>query len=223
MTAKILQVVNSAYFGVRRHVSTAEMAIKLLGLDNIRSLVLFANVFSDAAFSVSVKGLSMENLWTHSGTAGRFCQLILKEENKSKDEIDNALTAGLLHDCGKLILAANSPSGYEEAIDIARREKIFLYEAEKRIFGVSHAEAGAYLLGLWGLPDPIVEAVAFHHTPCKVKGSGISLVTAVHAANAFEHSMDEGSDSGFVQLLDMEYIKSIGAEEKVESWQNVSA
>ncbi len=162
MTSKILQLVNSAYFGIRKHVSNPAMAVKLLGLENVSSLVLFAGIFS--TIDESIPGLRMDEMLEHGAAVSRLSQEILKAENRSKKESDDALAAGLLHDCGKLVFAACSECSYGEVLEFSGDKTVPLYEAELEMLEASHAEAGACLLDLWGLPGEIVEAVAFHHT-----------------------------------------------------------
>ncbi|MBN2342796.1 MAG: HDOD domain-containing protein [Deltaproteobacteria bacterium] len=212
MTAKILQLVNSAFFGIRRRITTVEMAVNYLGLENVSSLVLAANVFSQFQQSAKVKGFSMEALWSHSGQVGRYAQSIVKQEERSKEEVDDAMTAGLLHDCGKLIFASNMAREYEDALQLAEKEKLSLNEAEERVLGTNHAIMGAYLLGVWGLPDAIVEAVAFHHHPEKCPSSGCTALAAVHVANAVARSGKEKPK------ISLNYMSSCGLTDKTPDW-----
>jgi len=121
-------------------------------------------------------------------TVGAFAKRIARAEGAEQKSADYALVAGLLHDVGKLVLAANLPEEYASALAFAAREGIGLPGAEYEVFGATHAEVGAYLLGLWGLPDPIVAATAFHHSPTRSQAKQFSPLTAVHVANALEQS-----------------------------------
>jgi len=221
MTAKILQLVNSAYFGISRHVSSPTTAVKLLGLENVRSLVMAASVFSQVDRAISVKGFSVDELWKHSMVTGRLSQEILNTEQKDKFDVECALTAGLLHDCGKLAFAANMGSQYQEALALAKAENLPVDEAEKVSLGASHAEVGAYLLGLWGLPDAIIEAVAFHHHPQKCPHQGVTPLTAVHVADAFEQRPNMTKPDGDESILDIEYLRQIGVEDRIETWCDI--
>ena len=213
MTAKILQLVNSAFFGIRRRITTVDMAVNYLGLENISSLVLAANVFGQFQDDTSAKGFSMESLWSHSGKVGRLAQAIVKLEDRSKQEVDDAMTAGLLHDCGKLIFAANMPNEYSQVIKMVEHENKNLSEAEEEVIGAAHAVIGAYLLGVWGLPDAIVEAVAFHHNPACCPISGCSALAAVHVANAFANNKEDSKS------IDLEYLTQCGLEQKIKTWK----
>src|SRR4030095_5269981 len=95
---------------------------------------------------------------------------------------DAAFTAGLLHHIGALVLLHAAPPHYERALELRKQLKGNSAAAEREVFGVTHAEVGAYLLGLWGIPFPIVEAVAFHHRPNEVAPESRALGTAIHIA-----------------------------------------
>lgn len=218
MTAKILQLVNSAFFGIRRRITTVDMAVNYLGLENVSSLVLAANIFSQFQKAKRIKGFSMESLWGHSGQVGRYAQTIMKEENQDKSDIDDALTAGLLHDCGRLILVSNRATEYEATLKKSADENIPLIDAERDTFGATHAEIGAYLLGVWGLPDTIVEAVAFHHTPSMCPSVIPTPLTAVHVANVITNAETNEHRGG---QLDMAYLNEINVANRLEHWKSV--
>ncbi|MBN2803739.1 MAG: HDOD domain-containing protein [Deltaproteobacteria bacterium] len=217
MTAKILQLVNSAYFGVSRTVSDPSMAVNLLGINTISSLVLLEGVFSSVSNQMLPSNFSLDAVWNHSGSVGKIAQKILKDAKKDKQDIDDALSAGLLHDCGKIIFADNLKKEYEEVIDKSIRENIALCEVEKEAFGVNHAEAGAYLLNLWGLPEALVEIVAFHHNPTSFSSSQSAALDAVVTANALiDYKGVEGGVAALDQLDD-EYINKLGGKKALIS------
>jgi len=215
MTAKILQVVNSAYFGIRRKITSPDDAVRYLGLENISALVLAANVFGQMDKKISVPGFSMAGLWSHSGEVGRVAQMILKAENKPKQDVDDVLTAGLLHDCGKLVFAANMPEKYADVIKAAKETGRLADQLEREELGASHAEMGAYLLGIWGLPDAIVEAVAFHHNPSDFPHQGCTSLTAVHIADCLFHNKDGAT-------VDGTYLAKTGLSERLTVWQDLA-
>lgn len=214
MTAKILQVVNSAYFGIRRKITSPEEGVKYLGLENISALVLAANVFGQLDEQISLPGFSMTTLWNHSGEVGRLAQLILKAENKPKGDVDDVLTGGLLHDCGKLVFAANMPSAYAKIIKESNESETPISIAERDTFGATHAEIGAYLLGIWGLPDAIVEAVAFHHNPSDFQHQGCTSLTAVHVADSYYHDKT-------CSTIDQQYLTLSGQADKLPTWVKI--
>ena len=134
---------------------------------------------------------------------------------------DHALLAGLLHDAGKLVIAANLPERYGTVLASAKDEELDLWEAERQILTNTHAEVGAYLFGLWGLPDSIVEAVAFHHDPSKCAGTGFTPLVAVHAANAIDHEHDPTWKEQSTSLFDMEYIAQLGLADRLPAWREL--
>jgi HD-like signal output (HDOD) protein len=131
--------------------------------------------------------------------------------------------AGLLHDVGKLVLVVNVPDKYERVIEIKRDQNISLNQAEQSVFGTSHAEVGAYLTGLWGLPDAIVEAVAFHHRPNICLSDNLIPLTFVHIADGLEH-YGNGVSSVEEQLstVDYIYLEKLGLKEKTPQWLKIS-
>jgi HD-like signal output (HDOD) protein len=218
MTAKILQMVNSAFFGVRRHVSSPVEATSLLGLDTIMALVLSIQVFSQFKSDQTV-GPVLDTLWTHSMAVGTFAKWIARAEGQENRLVEDTFTAGLLHESGKLVLATNLPKEYLEMVKLAHGENLSLIEAERRVFGAAHPEVGAYLLGLWGLPDSIVEAVAFHHCPSQCLGQSFSPLTAVHAAVALEREIFPDEVGMCVPLLDADYLAKLGLLDRIKTWK----
>ena len=220
MTAKMMQLVNSAFFGLPIHVFDPMHAAKLLGPVILRALVLSVQVFSKFDRVVSC-GLSIEKFTNHSLAVASVAKNIAISENQSKKIADNALIAGLLHDVGKLILAQNLPETYNKNTACAKDKNITISEAEQSTIGVTHAEVGAYLLGLWGLPDDIVEAVAFHHRPLSWVDKSFSALTAVHVADVLEHEFDEGKNDAPHSTINLEYLDKLGLTNQVSEWQEI--
>lgn len=162
MTAKVLQLVNSAFFGIRRQVTNPTEAAVYLGTDTVRELVLVASVFS--AFKVSGSSrFSIETLQEHSLTVAALARDIALAVKLSKDNVDQAHAGGLLHAVGKLVWASRYPKEYDEVLQRAGETSTPEMIAELEAFGTTHAEVGAYLLWLWGLPDSVTEIVLRHH------------------------------------------------------------
>lgn len=164
LSAKMLQVVNSAFFSLRWRITSVRQAVGLLGLRATSDLALSVSLFSrfDAG---KLWGLPVADLGEHSARTGGLARAIAKHEDAPRDVVDDAFVGGLLHDAGKLILADRMPDAYEEVFRQAKANQLLLPEAEFDILGATHAEVGACLLGQWGLPDHVLEAVAFHHNP----------------------------------------------------------
>ncbi|MBW1959067.1 MAG: HDOD domain-containing protein [Deltaproteobacteria bacterium] len=223
MTAKILQLVNSAFFGIPRQISNPAQAVGLLGLDTVKALVLTIGIFSKFE-QKQLAHFGIETLWNHSIKTGAIAKKVADKESADKHLSDNAFMAGLLHDVGKLVLVANVPDKYEEVIETIKDQNITLNQAEQLVFGATHADVGAYLTGLWGLPDAIVEAVAFHHRPEICLSNDMIPLTFVHIADGLEHH-GNGTLSMEAPILkiDYGYLQKLGWVEKIPEWLKTCA
>ena len=209
MTAKLLQMANSPLLGLRGPITSLERAVFVLGTETVKTLVLAAGVFSryDAA---AMAPFSLDTLWDHSRRVGELARRIASEEEVDKRIVVDATLGGLLHDVGRLVLAAQVSEGYKQVMELMLCQGLPLAEAEQQVLGATHAEVGAYLLGLWGLPEPLVEAVAWHHTPSRCPGQTFSALTAVHVAEVI---YNEDADAA-----DMEYFERLGLTRRLAAW-----
>jgi HD-like signal output (HDOD) protein len=220
MTAKMLQLVNSAFFGLRRQLTDPAEAVSQLGLETIKSLVLGIHVFSE--FESSEKdGLSVQNLWQHSLATAATARRIAQWERQENNIVEESFTAGLLHDVGRLVFISNLPAEYAAAMKRSRDEQTPLVEIEKEVFGASHAEVGGYLLGLWGLPISLVEAAVFHHAPRQCRGRQFGPLSMVHASNVLAHERAEGLSSTLLPQMDYNYLGQIGMWERAQVWRHI--
>lgn len=218
MTAKILQLVNSTFFGIPRHISDTTQAVSLLGLDTVKALILTIGIFSKFEQSSSLS-FGIESLLEHSIRTGAIAKELAIMENYPKDTADEAFLAGVLHDAGKLVLAANMPEQYNKALLEVDRRNISQVEAEQEVLGVTHSAVGAYLMGLWGLPDTTVETVAYHHSPIGSPAQASIPLTVVHVANGLEHHMNNSaSPEAPVPGIDYLYLKKLGLVERMPLW-----
>jgi putative nucleotidyltransferase with HDIG domain len=184
VAAKVLQLVNSSFFGLSREITTVPNAVAQLGFEVLKQLVITVELFHTFADKCHVAGFSVEEVQRHS----RCVAAITAQLPLSKKDAAAASVAALLHDVGKLILAARSPEQFERVLRASRKEHRPLYVLEKELTGTSHAEIGAYLLGLWGLPPSVVAAVSEHHRPIHVEtASTLHIGEAIHLANSLEH------------------------------------
>ena len=217
MTAKLLQMVNSAFFGLRRRISSAADAVQVLGVDRIRSLSLGLHAFS--CFSCSTfAGFSFDQFWKHSLQTAMLAKQIIEIETNDRAMAEEAFNAGMLHDLGKLALLSNFPAESRRLLNENAASTKSLGEAEEKTFGSSHAEIGAYLLGLWGLPSSIIEAVAFHHVPSRAAVWNLSALTAVHLADHLTDTPAVGkriADDG----MDEAYLTHLGFNKRIEFWR----
>ena len=220
MTAKILQIVNSVFFGLSRKINNTQQAVMLLGLETIKSLVLSVKIFAEFSRR-KFSWFNIDELFNHSMLVSCYAQAIVKIEKMDRDIISNSLMAGLLHDLGKLILATNFQKPYRQVLTVKQDSGQKLWDLEYEAFGTSHAEIGAYLMGLWNLETPIIEAIAFHHCPVKSMARNMGLLTAVHVGNAFDHSGHhaECQDPGL--YFDIEYLDDIGVANRIPEWRQV--
>lgn len=218
MTAQILKLVNSAFFGLSRPVTNSTEAAFFLGLDVIKSLVLSIHAFSQFD-NFKSGGLNLEALMQHSLSTGARAKQIAQLEEASRKFADECFVAGMLHDTGKLVLAANYPDDYQRAMQLVRSGNVSGCAAETEVFGADHASVGGYLLGLWGLPASVVEAIALHHLPDRSGQSEFSALTAVHVANALEREHASGSDGLSDAKLDTDYLTALGLEHRVGAWR----
>jgi putative nucleotidyltransferase with HDIG domain len=217
ISAKILQLVNSAFFGLPREISTLQTAVSFLGTQMVQNLVLSAEVFHVFEKAAPIHRFSFEDLHMHSQLAAKIAGRI----QTSGHVHGAAIVAALLHDMGKLVLALRSPKHFERAVQGAFDENLPLYQVEQQLIGVSHAEVGAYLLGIWGLPTPVVEAVAHHHCPDRIPHDALDAVGIVHIANylAHEHPVHPPIVAGMPQQApDPAYLHAVGVNGSMQEW-----
>jgi HD-like signal output (HDOD) protein/CheY-like chemotaxis protein len=218
MTAKILKLVNSAFFCLPCEISRASHAIKLLGLDTLRALVLTAHVFEQFD-SRLLTPEDVQQISDHSLAVSNSARKIALFEHADQRTQDESFTAGLLHDAGKLILASTLGKKYSEVLEHREKADIGLYAAEFDLLGCSHAQVAAYLFGLWGLPGTIVEAVAWHHDPSESLSVKFSPLAAVHVASAYH---DEKSTARLRDRtpVDTVFLAGIGCAEREQVWRS---
>jgi HD-like signal output (HDOD) protein len=223
MTAKILQVVNSAFFGLVRKISNPKEAVMLLGTETIKALVLSVKIFSEFN-QKKFAWFNFDELFNHSMSVSMFAQTISKNEHLDQNLVNNSLMAGMFHDLGKLILVTNFQEPYQKIMTEAGETRQNLWDLEIERFGTSHAEIGAYLMGLWGLEYPVIEAIAFHHCPGKSLSNSTGLLTAVHFGDAFDRLKNGpnnlNSEDGLRQL-DRGYLDNLGIASRINDWQTV--
>lgn len=223
MTAKILQVVNSAFFGLVRKINNPKEAVMLLGTETIKALVLSVKIFSQFN-QKKFAWFNFDELFNHSMSVSMFAQTISRQEHLDPALVNNSLMAGMFHDLGKLILVANFQEPYQKVLTEAGKTRQNLWDLEIERFGTSHAEIGAYLMGLWGLEYPVIEAIAFHHRPGKSLSNSTGLLTAVHFGDAFDrlkNDPNELNNENGLRQLDRGYLDNLGVAGRITDWQTV--
>ena len=219
ISAKILQLVNSAYFGLPQRVTTLQHAVSYLGLDPIKALALSAHVFGTFA-GAKASGLSIDRLQKFS----LLTASLAKRFAPDKKLADEAFTSGIVHDVGKLTLAMRMPGEFGEINRIAAESGRPAHVVERERLGASHAEIGAYLLGAWGLPLTVVEAVGFHHNPSAITEGAREVLAAVHIADALvDHAPASPSAPLDTLGLDLAFVESVGLLGKLPDFRTMAA
>jgi HD-like signal output (HDOD) protein len=213
MTAKILQMVNSAYFASTRHIGRIDHAVIYLGMDLIKNLALTAQVFGSFTRFGRLAGISFEHEQRHAVLVAKVASRLLPDPEFASC----AFTAGLLHDIGNLILSMSTPQAFAAVVDNSKATGRPVYQLEFEMLGVTHAQAGAYLLGLWGLPYPIVEAVAYHHSPDLAGERTFDVPTAMSLADKLvDHEM------GMNVEMDADHLERLGVGGKLPRWTAIA-
>jgi HD-like signal output (HDOD) protein len=225
MTAKVLKVANTST-NPQNRVTDIIHATHMIGLENLKSFVLAAELFEKVSSESMSKHFDIDALWYHGLTVGEYAMRIAEFEAADKQTVDASYTAGLLHDVGLLILASKLPNEFESVLQYARTHGSTLFQAERKTLGVTHAEIGAYLLDLWGLHDSVVKAISHHFFPSGdehdlytfQEDDNFSPLTAVHAANYFCEEAEGTNDEYGKAGLDMVYLENLGLGEHVPLW-----
>lgn len=219
MTAKILQLANSSFFRLSRQIKTVEEAVVHLGFITVRSLVLSVEVFDGPQPLPATSGLTVDKLRAHALLVGRIASRICPPHVPSQV----AFLAGLLHEIGLLVLGMEAPSDIARALELAAEQEIPLVQAERQIIQATHAQVGAYLLGLWGLPLELMEAVATHDDPWpqpRTLDPALDLTTLVHLASAL--ASGQSSVSSMLparEHLDEDLVTALGLQNQVARWR----
>ena len=218
LSAKLLQLVNSAFFGLARDVTNIKTAVSCLGITVLHDLVLTLEVFRSFTENEFVSVEYLEEFHRHAQLSARIAAGIVQKTNISPAVV----LAALLHDVGKLVIAERTPSHFARALEQAHDEGRPLFEIEERLIHISHAEVGAYLLSLWGLPYAVVEAVAHHHHPRRVPANGLDMVLLVYLTNLLAHervALDHGLPA---PVFDMELLEQAGIAGKLPEWRKIA-
>ena len=225
MTAKILKFANSGYVGLKRKISGMNDAVSYLGMDYIRSIILTIGAFGRLK-QFQIDGSTLEDFWDNSLMVAEAAKAITISQTSSRTMAEESYVGGLLHACGKLILSANFPSKYVEVNKMVEEDEMPLLDAEVKIFGAHHGQVGAFILGLWGLAGPIVEAVHWYRNPSNSIPVDFQPLTSVHVASSliFEPGDEEEDlpvDRGLFNNaeLDKDYLEKISLLNRLEDWR----
>lgn len=218
LTIKILQIVNSPYYGLPMKVVDPNRAVGLLGIDFLKGIVLASGLFkkyNDSKFNF----FSVDELWAHSVYTSSIVKQIAKMEAVEKTVADNSAISALLHDVGKIVLAVHFPEEGQAIHRLVHDNKILWWQAELKVLGTTHAAVSAYLLGLWGLPIPLIQTVMCHHQPVFQNGPGIDSMVLLHTANALVNAQVAGNCLGMLGNLDYDFLRQHKLINNFSRWQ----
>lgn len=208
ITSKILQVVNSPFFGLKKEVISVEHAIAYLGFEMVQNLVLASELFESFRHA-GVDASVLEDLWDHAQKVSQLAGQIARLENLPASHCNTVITGGLLHDIGKLVLLLYSPEQYRTVEELVANGEL-RQNAEKSIFGAQHAAVGAYLISLWGLPTSLVECIFFHHDEQLLDQSPLLTPVVVYIADCLIRGQQD-------QLSAISGVD----EAKLQQWQDL--
>lgn len=204
MSAKLLKLVNSAFFGLGRTCSNPTDAAVLLGVDTLKTLVLSVGIFSQ--FNPALEkdsGMNLERYQQSCLQVGLLAKKIAAAEGQERSLQDTSQLAGMLHGLGYLVLATNLPDSYRLINDTAAKEQTSPHIATQKVLGTSQDNISAYLLSLWGFDDSVVDAVAYLHRPGEHPAQHFTPLTAVHIAHQLIHA-------GQGESVDRQYLDRLG-------------
>jgi HD-like signal output (HDOD) protein/CheY-like chemotaxis protein len=221
ISARVLQLVSSAFYGLPRAVTSIGGAVAYLGVEVIKAIVLSVEVSRMFPLTQTIADFSVEALQQRGMRASQFAKRILGHEPAG----DVLLVAGLLQDTGQLVLAARAASRFGIALSTTFARKQPLYEVETEMFGASHAEIGAYLLGLWGLPPRVVSAVANHLEPQRTGSRVFDAAAALYVANLLVVDPDVPALDqipAHTIALDLNFLRLVGVAHQLDEWRRLA-
>ena len=200
LATKALQIVNSPFYGFPRRVDTLDHAVAILGYRPIRELVLVTCLFQEIKHQNGSQALDRKRLWRHALGTGAAAKTLSKLTGRHSEE--SVFLAGLLHDIGKVLLDACLPKEYAGVVELARKEKLLIIEAEERLLGTTHTEFGYWLAEEWNLPLNLTSAVLHHHDPTRANDHYM-LVCLVHLGDIMARAMEVGyGGDEFIPAID---------------------
>ncbi|MCC9641980.1 HDOD domain-containing protein [Rhodopirellula sp. JC740] len=220
MSAKVLQLVNSSFFGLPSHVTSPKHAVSLLGLNVIRPLALDSKGFRKFDGD-DQQASQMDREIQHGLSVANAARRIAQTESDQAELHDEAFIAGLLHDIGKLIFSIQQSSDSPSTPPNYKEWLKQLGDATRNPSDTTFDSVGAHLLGLWGLSQSIVEAVALHHRPSDAHDTQFTPLTAVHVANAWcnDTTAARGAETISSGQLDHAYLQRLGVTDRLDIWK----
>ncbi len=220
MAANLLKVTLNNFFVKSFGLPSLSDSAEMIGMDLLYQIVSSRDIFAeynDAQF----KGFSIIKQWRHCLRTAKYAAIIASRESSDPAFVNACYLAGLFHDLGKLLLVTAYPHEYSEVLDHFSRQKQSLWSLETSAMGCCHGMAGAYLLGIWGLPMEIIEAVAFHERPSALKKFVISPLCIVHVANVLDHLFLRFTKNAPIRQLDLVFLQQTISKDKLQTWKNL--
>lgn len=217
LTSQLLKLAHGAQLGLGGAARDVRAAVALLGPSAMKALIATPETGSSDQ-AATIPGFSVDALWQHSLQTAAIAREIAKADPAMAATSDEAFLAGLLHDIGHLALVHKDGERYAEIAALQRQQGLTQNEAEVRTLNATHGELGAYLIGLWGFPDSLVEAVAYHELPARAPTSGLGLPAVLHVANCLARH-PEITDPADPRLgLDLDYLRPLGLQDRWPAW-----
>lgn len=214
ISAKILQMVNSPFFGVKEPVETIRQAIRLIGVDILQALVMALEIFSKFPTTGHLQE-EKDAIFRHSSEVANYARIIALEFTGDEQIANDAYFGGLIHDVGKLVTLSQFTDTYFKIKERANGSGTPFFQGEQEMLGANHAKTGAYLLGVWGLPEILVETAAYHHSPGEYYCKGFSPAIAVHIADAVRHNEYSGLNGQLPDGLALPCLEELNLTEKI--------
>jgi putative nucleotidyltransferase with HDIG domain len=212
LLARVMKLINSAYYGLTQEVTSLVRAIIMLGLNTVKNLALSTAILGSLNTAHSKDAvLNLDGFWLHSLCVGVMAKHLARLRGVPTQDQETYFFCGLLHDIGKVPLNNRTPEVYLEALQASVEQRISLVQAESQTLNFTHADAGALIIGAWQLSDDIKDVVSFHHAPVEYAGPHQDLVFTVLVADYFANIMEIGfSGNRFPTPPSAEVYRSLG-------------
>jgi len=219
LVAKVLQLVNSSFFSLARRITSVREAIAMVGTERLKSIVLTSEIYGQLEHAELPEDFDSEALSAHAQITAQIARSLIDDKLKS----EFAFLAAMLHDVGLWVIAACMPEGYAHLHQECLRRGCTQDDLDGGAGIPPHSRMGAYLLGIWSLPYPVVEAVAYHRSPSRAGAASFDALGALHVANCLAEAVVAPDASGrqrAMERLDMTFLESAGVAGRIEGWLN---
>ena len=220
LSAQLIRLVSSAFFGLPPRVRSVRGAIAYLGFNTVKTLVLSASIVEQYRTTRPVRGFDLDGLQAHAVASAHIARQVVGEPGLT----ESAFSAAMLQNVGQLLLASRAPDEYSEVL-IRQREGAPPEQGEADVFGVAHPQIGAYLLGIWGLPSSLIRGVLHHHEVQRSVSSRMDVALAVNIAAKLASSpdapaLDDPGDDPFV--IDLAHLRELGVAQLLPEWRETA-